>query len=65
MKFLVFSDFHYYPNRYMNPGFEGLRKLQKAAEETGTLRTAIGMHFLNNLISVLYLLLIRVAGPYF
>lgn len=35
MKFLVFSDFHYYPNRYMNPGFEGLRKLQKAAEDAG------------------------------
>ena len=39
--------------------------LQKAVEETGTLRAAIGMHFLNNLVSVLYLLLMRIAGPYF
>ncbi len=39
--------------------------LQKAAEETGTLRTAIWIHFLNNLIAILHLLILRIAGPYF
>lgn len=33
MKFLLFADYHYYPNHYINHGIEGLRKIQKAAEE--------------------------------
>lgn len=33
MKFLVFADYHYYPKHYINHGIEGLRTLQKVAEE--------------------------------
>lgn len=33
MKFLLFSDYHYYPKHYINHGFDGLHRLQKAAEE--------------------------------
>ena len=39
--------------------------LQKAVEQTHTLRTAIWMHLLNNLITVLLLLIQRLAAPYF
>ena len=61
---LLFALLHWNALSFLSLFLMGIM-LQKAAEETGTLRTAIGMHFLNNLISVLYLLLIRVAGPYF
>ncbi len=33
MKFFLFSDFHYSPNGYMNPGFDGLHLFQRIAEE--------------------------------
>lgn len=36
--------------------------LQKAVEQTGTLRTAVWMHLLNNLVSVIYLLILRLYG---
>lgn len=36
--------------------------LQKAVEQTGTLRTAVWMHLLNNLVSISYLLIVRLHG---
>ena len=33
MKFLLFADYHYYPNHYINHGIEGIRKFQRIAEE--------------------------------
>lgn len=35
MKFLVFADYHFYPKHYINHGLEGLRTLQRVAEEKG------------------------------
>ena len=35
MKFLVFSDFHYEPPRFLCSGVEGIRLMQKRAEEEG------------------------------
>jgi len=35
MKFLIFADFHYVPDRFKTTGVDGLRMLQKRAEETG------------------------------
>ena len=61
---LLFALLHWNVLTFLSLFLMGIM-LQKAAEQTGTLRTAIGMHFLNNLVSVLYLLSMRLAGPYF
>lgn len=61
---LLFALLHWNMLSFLSLFLMGIM-LQKAVEETGTLRAAIGMHFLNNLVSVLYLLLMRIAGPYF
>jgi len=35
MKFLLFADYHHYPEYYLNHGIEGIRKFQRIAEEKG------------------------------
>jgi len=35
MKFLIFSDFHYEPPRFLCTGVEGIRHMQRRAEEEG------------------------------
>lgn len=58
---LLFALLHWNVLTFLSLFLMGIM-LQKAVEKTGTLRTAIWMHFLNNLISVLYLLVIKIAG---
>lgn len=58
---LLFALLHWNALSFLSLFLMGLL-LQKAVEQTGTLRTAVWMHLLNNLVSISYLLILRLHG---